>query len=335
MSSMKAAVIDSYGPAENLRIGDVPMPTVGPSDVLVKVHATSINPVDTKQRLGIQRVVVRKTMPAILGMDLSGVVEAVGADVTRFQPGDEVWSSPSHKRPGTWAEYASVAEDELAMKPQALTHAEAASIPLVGLTAWACLMDGPPVNKGQRVLVQAGSGGVGTISIQLAKHLGARVATTCSGRNEELVRGLGADDVVDYQTSNYWEVLPKQHHVLESIGPTMWGHSMDVLERGGHMASIATGMPTFVKRWGPLFGVAVLAWAMGASLARGKLRGLTVRHVLRSASGEQLVRLGELVTAGTIRPVVEQVMPLADIVEANRLVESGRTRGKIVVQVVP
>ncbi len=331
---MKAAVIDSYGAAENLRIRDLPMPSVRPSDVLVRVHATSVNPVDTKQRLGIHRLVVRKAMPAILGMDLSGVVEAVGVDVHRFQPGDEVWSSPSHRRPGTWAEFVSVYEGELALKPSSLSHIEAASLPLVGLTAWACLMEGPPVTPGQRVLVQAGSGGVGTVGIQLAKHLQAHVSTTCSARNEELVRGLGADEVVDYQTRNYWEVLPRQHHVLESIGPSMWRHSMDVLERGGHLASIASGMPAAVKRWGPTFGPIALAWGMAGALARGRREGLKVRHVIRKASGEQLGQLAELANAGTIRPVVERVLPLAGIVEANRLVESGRTRGKVVVELI-
>ncbi|MCO4769451.1 MAG: NADP-dependent oxidoreductase [Deltaproteobacteria bacterium] len=334
MSTMRAAVIDAYGPADTLRIADVPRPTLRPKDLLVRVHASSVNPVDTKQRKGIQRVVVRKKMPVILGMDVSGVVEEVGPEVTRFKPGDEVWSSPAHDRPGTWAEFVAVDEAETAHKPSNISHVEAASLPLVALTAWECFVTGPPVQSGQRVLVQAGSGGVGTAAIQLAKHLGAHVAVTCSPRNEELVRGLGADQVVDYRTSNYWEVLEPQDHVLEAIGPSAWGTSLKVLKRGGHMASIATGMPTYVDRFGPYAGIVVMAGSMLRVKLAGIVGGKTVRHVLRPADGEMLARIGELVTAGAIKPVVEEAIPLADIAEANRRVESGRTRGKIVVQVV-
>jgi alcohol dehydrogenase len=333
VSTMRAAVIDAYGPAENLRLAEVPMPIPGPRDLLVRVMASSVNPVDTKQRLGIQRVVVRKTMPAILGMDVSGIVEAVGAEVTRFAPGDAVWSSPSHTRPGCWAEYVCVLESEAAPKPPSLSHPEAASIPLVGLTAWECLVDGPGVRRGDKVLVQAGAGGVGTFAIQLARHLGAEVSSTNSPRNDELVLGLGAARTVDYRAENYWDVLPPQDHVLESIGPAMWGRSLQVLRRGGHMASIATGMPEYVGRFGPVFGVVAVAVAMGTSIARGALSGRRVRHVVRHAHGETLARIGALVEEGTVRAVVEDVLPLADIAEANRRVESGRTRGKIVVEV--
>ena len=266
-------------------------------------------------------------------MDVSGVVESVGAGVTRFSPGDEVWSSPAHTRPGSWAEFAVMGETEAAPKPRSLSHAEAASIPLVGLTAWECLVAGPGVQSGDRVLIQAGAGGVGTFAIQLARHLGAEVASTNSPRNDELVRSLGATHTVDYRSANYWEVLPPQDHVLESIGPTMWSNSMRVLRRGGHMASIATGMPQFVGRYGPYLGIVVLAAAAGASVLRGKLSGVRVRHVMRPADGEKLAAIGELVEQGAIKAVVEDVLPLSDIAEANRRVESGRTRGKIVVQV--
>jgi len=330
---MRAAVITAYGPAENLQIAEVLKPEPGPKDVLVRVVASSVNPVDVKQRAGSQRVVVPKVMPAILGMDVSGVVEAVGAEVTKFTPGDLVWSSPSHKRPGTWAEYVVIDESEVGLKPESLDHEQAASLPLVALTAWECLVEGPGVKEGDKVLIQAGSGGVGTAAIQIAKYLNAEVATTCSGRNEELVRSLGADTVVDYTKQNYWEVLPPQDHVLESIGPSMWSHTMAVLRRGGHMASITTGLPGYVKRWGPYLGVARTGWAMFSSTVVGRLRGLTVRHVLRDASGDKLDRLAAMVAEGALKPVVEEVIPLANIAEANRRVESGRTRGKIVVRV--
>ncbi len=331
--TMQAAVIRAYGPPENLEIAQVPRPEPGPRDVLVRVVASSVNPVDVKQRSGAQRVVVPKAMPAILGMDVSGVVEAVGAEVTKFVAGDLVWSSPTHKRPGTWAEYVAIDESEVGLKPPSLDHEQAASLPLVALTAWECLVEGPGVKEGDKVLVQAGSGGVGTAAIQIAKYLKAEVATTCSERNHELVRSLGADVAIDYRTQDFWEVLPPQDHVLESIGPAAWAHAMQVLRRGGHMASITTGMPDFVKSYGPYLGVARTAWAMVSSMVVGRLRGVRVRHVLRDASGDKLDRLSQMVEAGRLKPVVEEVLPLEAIAEANRRVESGRTRGKIVVRV--
>mgnify|MGYP001236035525 CR=1 FL=1 len=202
---MKAARIHGYGGPQVLVIDDVPPPQCGVDDVLVEVHASSVNPIDCKIRAGSQRGAVRLSLPARLGMDVSGVVVEVGSHVTGFVVGDEVWSSPHHKRQGTYAELIAIRADEVAKKPASMTHAQAASIPLVGLTAWACLVDAADLKAGESVLIEAGSGGVGCFAIQLAKHLGAHVATTCSGRNEELVRALGADTVVDYTKESFDE----------------------------------------------------------------------------------------------------------------------------------
>jgi len=333
MSTMKAAVIDRYGPADVFRIADLAVPTPGPGDLLVKVHASSVNPVDTKQRLGIQRAVAPKRMPAILGMDVSGVVEAVGPGVTRFAVGDAVFSSPTHKRPGTYAEYVVIAEQEAARKPTSISHNEAASIPLAGLTAWDCLVTAADLQPGQRVLIQAGSGGVGTLAIQLAKHLGAEVITTCSARNAQLVTGLGADRVIDYREQAFVDVLSELDVVLESIGPHAWRDAVRVVRKGGVVAAIATGFPTAAKRWGPWIAPLVVGWTLGTGVVGAKLRGKRLVPVLRSASGDNLARLAALVDDGTLKPVVDRTFPLAEIAEAHRYNETGRTRGKIVIEV--
>ena len=330
---MTAAVIDRYGAPDVFRVAEVPRPTPGPGDLLVKVLATSVNPVDCKQRQGIQRAVVRKAMPAILGMDVSGIVEAVGPGVTAFAPGDAVFSSPSHKRPGTYAQYVVIGQEEAAPKPPSLSHVEAASLPLVGLTAWDCLVGAAHLSAGQSVLIQAGSGGVGTVAIQLAKHLGAHVATTCSAGNAQLVSELGADRVIDYRTDAFVDVLSDLDVVLECMGPHVWRDARAVLRPGGVVTAIATGFPEAAKRWGPWVAPLVVGWTIGAGIVGARLRGRRLAVVVRGASGENLARLGALVESGAIKPVIERAFPLADIAEAHRVAETGRTRGKIVIEV--
>lgn len=333
MGTMKAAVIDRYGEPDELRIAEVPRPRPGLRDLLIRVVATSVNPVDSKQRLGTQKMIVRKEFPAILGMDLSGVVEEVGPGVSRYAPGDLVWSSPSHKRPGTWAEFACVHEDEVAPKPPSLSHEEAASLPLVALTAWECLHDGRGVGQGSRVFIQAGSGGVGTAAIQIARHAGAEVTTTCSARNAELVTSLGASRVVDYREEDYVAVVEPQDHVLESLGPHEWDRALRITRPGGEISAIATGLPGAVARWGAVLGPVFMLGPMARAWLTSRLSGVAFRPVVRHANGRTLARIGELVEEGAVRPVIDDVLPLADIVEANRRIESGRTRGKLVIRV--
>lgn len=333
MGTMKAAVIDRYGEPDELRIAEVPRPRPGARDLLIRVVATSVNPVDSKQRLGTQKMIVRKEFPAILGMDLSGVVEEVGPGVSRYAPGDLVWSSPSHKRPGTWAEFACVDEAEVAPKPPSLSHEEAASLPLVALTAWECLHDGRGVGQGSRVFIQAGSGGVGTAAIQIARHAGAEVTTTCSARNAELVTSLGASRVVDYREEDYVAVVEPQDHVLESLGPHEWDRALRITRPGGEISVISTGLPEAVGRWGAVLGPVFMLGPMARAWATAKLSGVAFRPVVRHANGQTLAHIGELVEEGAIRPVIDDVLPLADIIEANRRIESGRTRGKLVIRV--
>lgn len=331
---MRAARIHRYGPPEVLRVDEVETPRPGPRDVLVEVHASSVNPVDWKIRSGGQRNLVRYSLPWILGLDASGVVEAVGSRVTRFRVGDEVWSSPTHARPGTYAEKVCIDERELAHKPKNLSHDEAASMPLVGLTAYQCLVEKGRLRAGQTVLIHAGSGGVGSFAIQLAKHLGARVITTCSARNAEYVRELGADEVVDYTKQKIEEVVSGVDLVLDSLGEPALASNLAVLRRGGRISNITVDVPGHVERYGANLSVLTLGAVMLWMLLRCLLaKGVRFRHVLKRCDGAQLAIIREIVEAGGIRPTIDRVLPLDAIAEAHRHSESHRARGKIVVHV--
>jgi len=331
---MRAVRIHEYGGPDVLRVENVRMPEMRPRDVLVEVHATSVNPVDWKIRNGSQRGAIRLHLPWVIGMDVSGVVLRIGAEVTRFRPGDEVWSSPTHKRPGTYAELCAIDEAQVALKPTNISHEEAASLPLVGLTAWDCLVGAANVRAGQKVLVQAGAGGVGTIAIQLAKHLGAHVATTCSSKNVDFLRELGADLVVDYTSERFDEVLSDYDVVVESLGGDYQRRALGVLRRGGHLASINGGLPEATEKYGPSLGVAMV----GLQMLRAKLgsrlrRNVKTSIVVRRPDGDNLAQLTRLVEEGAIRPIVAEVFPLARIADAHRASEAGHARGKIVVAV--
>lgn len=331
---MRAAVIRRYGDPDVFEIADVDPPAIGPRDVLIEAHAASVNPVDAKMRRGYFRAVSGQRLPWILGLDVSGVVRQVGSKVTSFQPGDEVYASPTHRRPGCYAELVAVDARAVARKPKNLTHAEAASLPLVALTAWATLVDGAKLAAGQRVLIQAGSGGVGVIAIQLAKHLGAHVATTCSARNAELVRSLGADQVIDYTKEAYAGVLRDLDAVVESLGGEERARARSIVRRGGYLGCLEGGIPKYSKRFGWSVGpfIAVLdgaAFTIGSFL----FRGVWVGHPIRPIDGAKLARITDLVEKGAIRPVVDRVVPLDRIAEAHAHSESGRARGKIVVAI--
>lgn len=334
MPAMRAARIHAYGDADALIVEDVPEPAIRADEVRVRIHATSVNPVDFKIRGGFQRAVIRLRLPATLGMDLSGVVEEVGANVQDFAVGDEVVSSPSHRRMGTYAEAIAVRASELAHKPASLSHEEAASLPLVGLTAWDALVGMMRLGPGQRVLIQAGSGGVGTAAIQLAKHLGAEVWTTCSPRNFELVESLGADHVIDYRTQDYAEVAAGVDGVLDALGGDDVLKAVRTVRRGGRVAAITAGLPTYTKKYGPTLGLLAMVGGTIGRVSRAALvHGVTLRMVTRRPSGANLQRLMDLVAEGALRPVIDRVLPLSDIAEAHRYLETGRARGKVVVRV--
>jgi alcohol dehydrogenase len=330
---MRAVSLPEYGPPEVLRVVDVPKPETGPRDLLVRVIATSVNPVDTKIRSGGQRNIIRYRLPWILGLDVSGVVEAVGEDVRGFAVGDAVWSSPTHRRPGTYAEYVVVAAREAAHKPRTLTHVQAASLPLVALTAHQCLFDYGHLARGQTVLVHAGAGGVGTAAIQLARHAGARVVTTASARNAELVRSLGADVVVDYATTRVADVVRDVDLILDSLGEPAYEENLAAVRRGGRISNITLDVTGHVERYGANLSLLTLGWSFVRLHARPWFdKRVALRHVIKRCDGAQLRRIAELVDEGALRPVVDRVLPLESIAEAHHLSESRRVRGKLVVQ---
>lgn len=329
---MKAARIYTYGSPDVFKVEDIARPTVRPNDVLIEVHASSVNPIDYKIRQGGQRGGIRYTMPVVLGMDVSGVVLEVGSQVKRFKVGDEVYSSPTHQRQGTYAEYVAVDADAVALKPKNITHAEAASIPLVGLTVWESLVYKRQLKAGEKVFVQAGSGGVGTFAIQFAKAMGAYVATSCSTRNVELVTELGADEVIDYTQQDFDAVLRDYDHVIEALGQPYLDRSLALLKRGGHIASLNAGLPKNTEKWGPLLGLLLTGWNIVAFKLRSRLfHGVQTSQILRQTKGEFLEQITRHIEEGSIRAVIDRSFPLAEIAEAHRYIETGRARGKIVI----
>lgn len=331
---MRAARIHRYGPPEVFRVDEVAEPSCGPDDVLIDVHASSVNPVDFKIRQGMQRGAIRYRLPWTLGLDVAGEVKAVGDRVQRFKPGDRVYGSPTHRRPGCYAESTVIAQSQLAPMPTNLDFQQAASIPLVGLTTWAALVDFAKLQSGERVLIHAGAGGIGTFAIQLAKVLGAEVATTCSTRNLELVQRLGADRAIDYTEQQYDDVLADYDVAYDTLGGEHTLRSRRILRRGGRLPSIVAGVPAATKRYGPNLGVLVsLTQMIGLTLVSKLRYGIAARNILRPSDGGKLERITELIEAGKIEPVIDRVFPLEEIAEAHRYSETGRARGKIVIAV--
>jgi NADPH:quinone reductase-like Zn-dependent oxidoreductase len=331
---MQAFIIDRYGKNVPGRIGDMPEPEMGEDDVLVQVHAASVNALDLKIRSGAFKPILPYRLPLILGNDVAGTVIRVGARVRGFQAGDEVYARPDDDRIGSFAERIAVKASSLAPKPRNLSMAEAASLPLVALTAWQTLVETAQLKKGQKVLISAGSGGVGSVAIQLARHLGAFVATTTSTANVDWVKALGADLVVDYRKQDFSTVLRDYDVALNSLGKDALNKSLQILKPGGHLISIS-GPPT------PAFAAARgLAWPLRQVLRllsfgirnKAKQRGSSYSFVFMRADGAQLREITSLVESGAIRPVVDQVFPFQDTAQALAYVDSGRAKGKVVVQ---
>ena len=331
---MKAFIVDRYGPGvDNVRTGDLPVPEVGEHDVLVQVHAASVNPLDGKIRDGEFKLVLPYRPPFVLGNDVAGVVVEVGAGVRRFTIGDEVYARPDRRRIGTFAEYIAIGEDDVAPKPERLTMAEAASIPLVGLTAWQALVEIAAVRPGQKVFIHAGSGGVGTIAIQLAKHLGATVATTTSTANVDLVKRLGADVVVDYRKDDFEAVLRDYDVVLNSLDNKALMKSLTVLKPGGKLISIS-GPPdvAFARELGKPWILRLVMWALSYRIRKAAARRqIDYSFLFMRANGAQLGAIGALIDSAVINPVVDRVFPFEETKDALAYMEKGRAKGKVVV----
>lgn len=328
---MKAYQVNRYGKNEKLHLSEVVKPVINDNEVLVEIHAASVNMIDAKIRNGEFKLVMPYKPPFTIGHDVAGVVTQVGAKVSTFKIGDEVFASCK----GTFAEFISIRENELALKPKNISMEEAASIPLVGLTAWQVLVEKGKLKKGQKVFIQAGSGGVGTIAIQIAKHLGAYVATTTSSANRDLVKSLGADLIIDYITQDFETILKDYDLVLNSQDSKALEKSMKVLKPAGKVISIS-GPPDldYASEQG-------LNWLLKnvirvLSFKTKKLaKKLQVHYsfLFMKPDGKQLSEITALVEAGTIKPVVDKVFPFAETNEAMAYVEAGRTKGKVVVKV--
>lgn len=330
---MKAFILDRYGKTVSLRMGEMPEPEIREDDVLVEVHAAGVNVLDSKIRNGEFKLLLPYRLPLVLGNDVAGVVVRVGPKVLRFKPGDEVYARPDTARIGAFAELIAMNEDAVAHRPKALSMEEAASLPLVALTAWQVLVERANLKKGQKVLIHAGSGGVGTVAIQLAKHLGAFVATTTSAANADWVKRLGADVVVDYGKEDFEQVLQDYDVVLNSLGAEVLEKSLRVLKPGGKLISISGPPDTdFAKEIGASWFLRQVMRLLSYRIRKQARRhGASYSFLFMRASGNQLREIGALVDSGAIVPVVDRIFPFASTNEAMAYVDKGRAKGKVVV----
>ncbi|WP_426125605.1 NADP-dependent oxidoreductase [Pararhizobium sp. PWRC1-1] len=332
---MKSFLIDRYAKGGALRLGEIPLPVLKDNDVMVEIHAAGVNPLDSKIRDGEFKIILPYRLPLILGNDVAGVVVRVGANVRQFKRGDEVYARPAQDRIGTFAEYIAIDAADVALKPANLTMEEAASIPLAALTAWQALVERATVQKGQKVLIHAGSGGVGTVAIQLAKHLGAHVATTTSTANIDLVKSLGADVAIDYKKDDFEMVLRGYDVVLNSLGKDTLEKSLAVLKPGGRLISIS-GPPDadFARENGSGWLLQQVMRLLSFGIRKkAKRRGIHYTFLFMRADGGQLAKITALIEAGVIRPVVDRVFPFEKTNEALAHVETGRAKGKVVIAV--
>ena len=329
---MKAFILDRYGKKQALRYGDMPDPVPGPDDVVVEVEAAGLNQLDSKIRDGAFKPILPYKPPLVLGHDLAGSVIKTGANVRRFKVGDAVYARPRDGQIGAFAERIAVKESDLAVKPADLSMAEAASIPLVGLTAWQALVERAQIKPGQKVLIHAGSGGVGTFAIQLAKHLGAIVATTASVANAAMLKELEADVVIDYRSQKFEEELSNYDVVLNSLDATTLEKSLKVLKPGGKLISISGPPdPAFARAQG-LNAVLRLVLRLLSSAIRHKAKraGVDYSFLFMRADGRQLEQT-QLIENGTIRPVVDRTFAFEKLNEAFAYINTGRAKGKVVV----
>ncbi|MGG3308275.1 NADP-dependent oxidoreductase [Paenibacillus lautus] len=332
---MKAITIEKYGKNVPLVLTEQPVPHIGEHDVLVEIHAASLNPIDYKIKEGKVKLLLSYKFPLILGNDFSGIIVKVGERVSAFKPGDEVYGRPRKSRIGTLAEYIAVHEEDIWLKPQNLSFEESASIPLVGLTTYQAFTDFLHLQKGQKILIHAGSGGVGTFAIQLAKLMGAFVATTASEKGYTLVKSMGADLIINYKKENFEEVLTGYDAVFDTLGGAALEKSFRVLKPGGQIVSIS-GLPN--ARFGK---EAKLCWMKTAilSIASRKIASLEKKYHTRyhflfmKSSGAQLKVLQEYIEGGQIKPVIDKVYHLEETAQAFSYLQGGSAKGKVVIRI--
>jgi NADPH:quinone reductase-like Zn-dependent oxidoreductase len=332
---VKALVFKRYGGPDQVAFADTPRPVPKPDEILVQVHAASLNPIDNMIPKGTFKSILRFQLPATLGSDLAGVVVEAGSRVTRFKPGDAVFASIFDLDTGALAEFALVPENAAALKPANLDFAQAASIPMVGLTSWQALKDRAHLKPGQKVFIPAGAGGIGTFAIQLAKYLGAKVGTTTSTGNVDLVRSLGADEVIDYKKREFEDVLRDYDVVLGTVRGEGLEKSFGILKPKSTVVSLV-GPPdaAFARARGMGFFMVFVFWLLSRKIIRrAKKRGVEYSFLFVHPDGSQLAEIGKLLKAGRIRPVIDKIFPFESTKEALAYVEKGRAKGKVVVKV--
>jgi len=332
---MKAFQIKKYDKKESLEFADVTVPNPGDNEVLIQIHACGVNLLDAKIKSGEFKIILPYQLPLTLGHDAAGIVTQVGKNVKLFNVGDQVYTRPADFHIGTFAEYITVQESDVALKPENISMEEASSIPLVALTAWQALVEIGNLQRGQKVFIQAGSGGVGTIAIQLAKHLGATVATTASEKSFRQLRELGADVLIDYKKDDFENVLRDYDLVLNSQDTDTLTKSINVLKPGGKLISIS-GPPTpdFARKDGLPWYVKLIMSMLSFNVRRkAEKRGISYAFLFMRADGQQLQEITKLIESGVIRPVVDKVFPFADTNDALAYVEGGRAKGKVVVKI--
>jgi NADPH:quinone reductase-like Zn-dependent oxidoreductase len=311
MKTMKAVCIYSHGGPEVLRYEEMPLPRPQTGEVLVRVHAAGINPVDWKIREGLLHDLLQHAFPLVLGWDVSGVVESLGPDTSRLRVGDEVYSKPDITRDGAYAEFIVIKESEVALKPASLDHVHAAALPLAGLTAWQALFETAGLTAGQRVLIHAAAGGVGNIAVQLAKWKGAHVIGTASSKNHDFLRKLGVDQAVDHEKERFEDVVAPVDVVLDTIGGDTQARSWKVLKPGGFLVSIVSPPST--------------------ELAAA--HGVREKFIFTQANAGQLAEIARVVDAGKLKAYVETILPLSAAKRAQELSQRGHTCGKLVLLV--
>lgn len=333
---MKALVLERYGKANELAFKDLPRPTIQPRQILVKVHAVGLNPIDTMIPKGDFKPILKFQLPAVMGSDLAGVVVEVGNQVTRFKVGDSVYASVFDLGTGSLAEYTLVPESAAAHKPEKLNFIEAASIPMVGLTSWQALKERASIKLGQKVFIPAGSGGIGTFAIQLAKHLGAKVATTTSTRNIAFVKRLGADEVIDYKTQAFEKLLQGYDAVLGTTRGDGIEKALQILKPNSRVVSLI-GPPdaAFARQRGMNIFMRLVFGLLSNKIIRlAKKRDIEYSFLFVQPNGQQLAEIGKIIDDGQIQPVIDRVFPFDQTLQALAYLEEGRAKGKVVVQLI-
>lgn len=333
---MKALILKRYGKTDQLEFKDIPRPTIKPNEILVQIYAVGLNPIDYMIPKGNFKPIIKLELPVVMGSDLAGVVVEVGNIVTRFKPGDAVFASIFDLGNGSLAEFAAVPESAAAIKPLNLDFVQAASIPMVGLTSWQALKERASLMPGQKVFIPAGSGGIGTFAIQLAKRLGAIVGTTTSTANVDLVKRLGADEIVDYKKQEFEDVLKDYDVVLGTVRGDGIEKSLQILKSKSSIVSLI-GPPdaAFARARGMNFFMKILFSLISAKIIRlARKRGIEYSFMFVNPDGRQLAEIGKLLEMEHIIPVIDKVVTFDQTKEALAYLEDGRAKGKVVVKMI-